>query len=264
MPSLSFSALMPPMCLLWVTIVGVLVAFRWRRLGLTIALLSSLALYALCTPFVSERLLRSLESSVPAPSADAVASAEAIVILSGDFEYADPNQSEGTDANDVGLLTLERLRLAAHLYRRKPLPVLVTGGSEPGKESAAAIMARVLAQDYGIQARWIEDKALTTYENATYSVAILRKNHVSRAIIVTQAWHLPRAIWSFERAGVIAIPAPSEHSRRATSTGWTALTPDYNSFARSFFAIHEKLGLLDYRYRYGGTDSATSAGAPAR
>ena len=33
--------------------------------------------------------------------------------------------------------------------------------------------------------------------------------------------------------------------------GWADLFPDYKSYARSFYALHEMLGLAYYRYHYG-------------
>jgi len=163
---LSYSALMPPMCLLIATPVGVILAFWWRRTGLAIALISSLLLYACCTQFVSERLLALIENQVPPPSPAALADAQAIAVLSGDVYHGKP----GGVPDDVGLLTLERLRLAAALYHEHPLPILATGGTEGNNaESSAALMAHTLEQDYGIKATWLEERANNTYENGAYS-----------------------------------------------------------------------------------------------
>jgi len=239
---------MPPMCLLLAIPIGLLLSLRWRRLGFIIAFLSALALYALCTSFVSNRLMVAVEREVPPAPADALANAEAIVVLGGDIYHGKP----GSIPADVGLLTLERLRLAAALYRQHQLPVLVTAGQEdPGIESGAALMARTLQEDYGITARWVEDKAHTTFENAIYSTAMLKADHISRAIVVTQPWHMPRAIWSFKQVGMDVVAAPGQRSYIGDSISWGDLLPDYRSYARSFYALHEMLGLAYYRYRYG-------------
>ena len=248
MGELSYSALMPPMCLLIATPIGVIIAFRWRRTGLAIALLSSLLLYACCTQFVSDRLLAAVESQVPLPSAAALADAQGIAVLSGDVYHGKP----GGVPDDVGLLTLERLRLAAALYRAHPLPILVTGGTEGNNaESSAALMARTLEGDYGIKATWLEEKAANTFQNGAYSAAILKANNIRRVIVVTEAWHLPRAIWSFRHAGMIAIPAPAERTYSTPGIDPNDLEADYASFAKSFYALHEMLGLAWYRFHYG-------------
>jgi uncharacterized SAM-binding protein YcdF (DUF218 family) len=242
---LSFSALMPPMCFLIAIPVGAFVAFWWRRVGLTIVLVSSLLLYALCTSFVSTRLLVAAESQVPAtvtPAADA----QAIVVLGGDVSHGPFGIADG-----VGTLTLERLHLAASVYRDHRLPILVSGGSETDKGgSLASFMAEVLEHDYGIKPTWIEDKSKNTFQNATYSAAILHANNISRAIIVSQAWHIPRALWAFSQAGIMGIPAPAHPTYLGRGSDLNDFLPDYGSFAKSFYALHELLGLAYYRFHY--------------
>lgn len=252
MSELSYSALMPPMCFLIATPLGALIAFRWRRTGLAIALLSSLLLYLCCTQFVADRLIAAVESTVPAASAAALADAQAIAVLSGDVYHG----KLGGVPDDVGVLTLDRLRLAAMLYHAHPLPILVTGSIEGNdQESSAALMARSLATDYGIKATWLEDQANNTYENGAYSAAIFKANHITRVIVVTEAWHMPRALWAFAHAGITAIPAPAERTYVGSGIDWSELQPDYNSFSQSFFALHEMLGLAYYRWHYGSAEA---------
>lgn len=244
----SYSALMPPMCLLIATPAGALIAFRWRRTGLAIVLLSSLTLFALCTQFVSDRLLAAVEKQDPLPTPAALARAQAIVVLAGDVYHGKP----GGVPDDIGLLTLGRLREAAALYHARPLPILLTGGvAANDAESTAALMARSLERDFGIRPAWLEQRSNNTFENTTYSASILKAHGISRVIVVTQAWHLPRAIWSFEHAGIAAIPAPVERVYPGSGIDWNEFDPDYASFARSFFALHEMMGLVYYRWRYG-------------
>lgn len=245
---ISYSALMPPMCFLIATPIGAVIAFRWRRTGLAIVLLSSLLLFACCTQLVADRLLVMVENEAPPPTAAALAGAQAIAVLSGDVYHGKP----GGVPDDVGLLTLDRLRAAAALYRAHPLPILVTGAVEGNDaESSAALMARTLQTDYEIKATWLEERANNTFENGAYSAAMLKASNISRVIVVTEAWHMPRALWSFAHAGITAIPAPVERTYAGTGIDWTEIQPDYASFAESFYALHEMLGLVYYRVRYG-------------
>lgn len=98
--------------------------------------------------------------------------------------------------------------------------------------------------------RWIEDKSRNTFENGAYSATILKANNIARVIVVTEAWHMPRAVWSFARAGMTAIPAPAERTHPLAGLDWSELDADYASFARSFYALHELLGLAAYRLLY--------------
>lgn len=253
MGELSYSALMPPMCFLIATPIGAIIAFWWRRTGLAIVLISSILLYACCTQYVSERLLNLVENLVPPPSADDLASAQAIAVLSGDVYHGKP----GGVPDDVGLLTLERLRLAASLYHAHPLPVLVTGGiAGNNAESSAALMADTLQRDYGIKTTWLEERADNTYQNGAFSAELLKANGISRVIVVTEAWHLPRGIWSFAHAGMTAIPAPAQRTYITAGIDWSELEADYGSFAKSFYALHELLGLAYYRLRFGPVNPA--------
>ncbi|WP_164558180.1 YdcF family protein, partial [Pseudomonas viridiflava] len=91
---------------------------------------------------------------------------------------------------------LERLRLAARLSKASGLPVLTTGGlhyDEPPSE--AAIMAQSLQDDFGVAVRWQEGLSRTTWENARLTAGILQPQGIKRVVLVTQAWHMPRARW---------------------------------------------------------------------
>jgi uncharacterized SAM-binding protein YcdF (DUF218 family) len=242
---LSFSALMPPMCFLIAIPIGAFIAFWWRRLGLAIVLISSLLLYALCTSFVSNRLMIAAESKAPTAETT-IADAQAIVVLAGDV-----SRGPSGAADDVGLLTLDRLRLAASVYRDHHLPILLTGGSETDSgESLAHLMAQVMERDYGIKPTWIEDKSQNTFQNAVYSAAILRRNNISRVIVVTQAWHMPRALWALSQAGITAIPAPAHRTYVGNESAISDFLPNYGAFAKSFYSLHELFGLAYYRAHY--------------
>jgi uncharacterized SAM-binding protein YcdF (DUF218 family) len=245
---------MPPMCFLVATPLALLIALWWRRTGIALALLSSLLLYACCTEFVADHLIVAIESQTPPATAADLANVQAIAVLSGDVYHG----KLGGVPDDVGLLTLDRLRLAATLYRTHPVPILVTGAVEGNNaESAAALMAQTLQQDYGIKTDWIEGQAENTFQNGAYSAAIFKANNITRVLVVTEAWHMPRAIWSFEHAGITAIPAPAERTYVGSGIDWDDLQPDYSSFERSFFALHEILGLAYYRWHYGPAKSDT-------
>ena len=103
----------------------------------------------------------------------------------------------------VGPVTLMRLRAAARLHRETGLPVLVSGGAPDGPgESEARLMARSLKEDFGITARWLEEQSTNTAGNAILSAPLLHEANVRRILLVTDAVHMPRARWAFERVGL--------------------------------------------------------------
>jgi uncharacterized SAM-binding protein YcdF (DUF218 family) len=66
----------------------------------------------------------------------------------------------------------------------------------------------------------LETASLSTAENATRTSAVLRRLGLHRAVLVTNHWHLPRALADFRRCGVEVSPlgaesAPVSTARRA-------------------------------------------------
>jgi uncharacterized SAM-binding protein YcdF (DUF218 family) len=174
--------------------------------------------------------------------------ADVIVVLGGGREQADP----GWGADQPSLMALERVRYAARLAKASGLPLLTSGGLHYGQPpSEAALMAEVLIEDYGLPVRWQEGGSRTTWENAVYSAALLRQEGIQRVVLVTQAWHMPRARWCFEQAGLQVVSAPMgflgvPHGRPAAG-----LMPESKALWQTGLLINEALGQLIYPLAYG-------------
>ncbi|HKR19700.1 MAG TPA: YdcF family protein [Stellaceae bacterium] len=240
---------MPPTVFIVTAFAGiVLTAFAsTRRWGIAVGLVSIGALYVFATPLVSLMLLRAVEHEASANPPDAVA-AQAIVVLSGDIHHGD---GDGV-ADTVGRLTLERLDRAAELYHHDKLPILVTGGPiGDSRESMATLMAHILIDDFGVPVAWREERSQTTFENAEFSAQLLRAEHIHTVLVVTQPWHMPRALWAFARAKIDAIPASTERTYIKTPIDAAMLLPQSTALADSFYALHEILGLIYYRLQFG-------------
>ncbi len=222
---------------------ALLVLLFGRRRFWWVAALLIAALLALSTPLVGAALLASLDPA-PAAGQDAGPPPGAIVILSGDVERAAPPA-----AADVGPLTLERERAGAALARRTGLPVLVTGGLVIAPPPVGAMMAASLPADFGVPVRWAETRSATTWENAQFSVPMLKADGITRIYLVTHAWHMRRSLLAFARAGMDAVPVPV---RQDPGPDWTlaSLMPRATGWERSFYAIHEWIGLLAYGLRH--------------
>jgi uncharacterized SAM-binding protein YcdF (DUF218 family) len=233
--------LVPPVNLAILGLAAALLGWRW----LAAAALAALLLLAL--PAVSGALLAGLEHDLPAAPAGAPPPA-AIIILGGDVI----DLSGDIARADVGVLTLQRLRAGAALSRATHLPVLVTGGVvNAGTPPVAELMARSLAQDFGIAARWVEPAAIDTWDNARRSAALLHADGIASAYVVTHAWHMRRALMAFAATGltVVAAPLPAD---RAPGLAVGALVPRVASWLRSYFALHEWIGGVWYGWRRQG------------
>ncbi|MEW6118458.1 MAG: YdcF family protein [Pseudomonadota bacterium] len=238
------AALLPPLSLVLLLIAGLILHRHRPRLAMSLVLLSAAALYALSTPWAGGLLLKTLEISTPLSHQD-LETADAIVVLGGGRRIGAAEYGSDT----LNGISLERLRYAAHLHRVSGLPVLVTGGMPGGGSLAEGeIMRRILHSDYGIRARWVEADALTTWDNARHSAALLRQDGIRRIALVTHAWHLRRAAPLFEAQGLDVLPAGIQFSRTELDSVFGIL-PTPAGLRDSTFALHEWLGILWYKLR---------------
>jgi uncharacterized SAM-binding protein YcdF (DUF218 family) len=191
-------------------------------------------------PLISTGLLNSL---APGPSPPGPIP-KAIVILSADAVRRDrPNDLE------PGRLTLERTRAGAALQRRTGLPVLVSGGHVGDSDmSLAGMMARSLHDDFGVPTRWTEDRSRDTWENAAFSAAILKPAGITRVYVVTNFWHMRRALLAFRAAGLDPVAAPVRMPYWPPFS-LSQLVDRTSAWTRSYDSLHEWVGLLYYSVR---------------
>ncbi|TAK93397.1 MAG: YdcF family protein [Aquabacterium sp.] len=125
----------------------------------------------------------------------------AIIVLGGGREaFA---MEYGT--SDLSKFSAERLRYGIWLVRRTGLPLGFSGGvgwAQRGDKGAseADIAAKVAQQTYGVPMRWVEAESVDTRGNAALTVAMLADQHVPEIVLVTDAFHMPRALRDFEQA----------------------------------------------------------------
>jgi uncharacterized SAM-binding protein YcdF (DUF218 family) len=241
---ISYSSLIPPNLFIVLAMIGVVIAWRWRRAGLVVATAAMGCVYLASLPLVGFVLMRSADRLADLmPTVSPPGPPGAIVVLSAEFQHS--GRPGGRDR--VGPMTLERLAEGARLARRTGLPILVSGGWLPhADDSLAGMMAEALATDFHIPARWREERSRTTYENALYSSEILRRAGISSALVVTNSWHMARALWSFYAVGYPVVAAPLAESR-ALNLSPGSFFPQIPALMSSYLALHELIGLAWYR-----------------
>lgn len=174
--------------------------------------------------------------------------ADAIVVLGSGRERGDLAWGEDQPTG-VGL---ERQRYAARLAKASGLPILTSGGLHYGTPpTEAKLMADSLHDDFGVTVRWQEGRSRTTWENAKLSAEVLLPEGIKRVVLVTQAWHMPRAVWSFRKAGFEVVPAPmgflGTDDNGKPLGGWM---PEINAIWRSGQLINEAVGQVGYSLFY--------------
>ena len=192
----------------WVVALLVVALIRKRRWPLIAALV---VLYVSSMPVLGNGLLRGLESSYPPVALDKVEQADAIVPLGGIFGPAVP---AGFLANvgDAG----ERMEAGIQLWGKKKAPWLVfTGGRLPwahqaeveGAVSARAAIARGIPPEKIV----VTGEVGNTVDEARVVASLMRERGWKKIILVTSAWHMPRAARSFRRAGVDFAAFPVDY-----------------------------------------------------
>jgi uncharacterized SAM-binding protein YcdF (DUF218 family) len=137
--------------------------------------------------------------------------AEAIVVLGAKlFEGGRPSPAfEG------------RIERAAELFAAGAAPlVLFSGGGTPSEASAGRAYAHTLG--VAESACVVEEQSSNTFENARFSATLLEARGIRRVVVVTDGFHLLRAVRLFRLHGLEPIPAASR--RRLTTRTWLLAT----------------------------------------
>ncbi len=237
--------------LAWVALLltlGLLAQRRWRRAGMALIWLALGVLLLQGWEPLPDMLIRRLEARYPAvtrlPDAPRYAG---IVVLGGALEPAYIWQGHGQPAlNDAA----ERMTGALPLLQRHAhLQLLFTGGEGEllAQGLTEADRARIFYADMGVaQPRLtFESASRTTYENAVLSAALPGVDKTRPWLLVTSAWHMPRAMATFEKAGWNVTAYPVDF-RTGNETPWTRYSLGAGS-GKWNLALHEYLGLLAYR-----------------
>ena len=231
-------AVSPPLCLLLLAGFGWLVRRRAPRLARGCMGGALVCLVLLMLPVVSTALLRSLQIDPPLALERLDPLPGAVVVLGADFVPHTPEYGQST----VGWITLERVRYAAQVARRTGLPLLASGGElERGAPPLAVRMQQVLEHELGVPVRWTEGRSHSTRENARFSAEILAAEGIGRVLLVTHAWHMPRARAAFEGAGLEVVPAPTGFRFWPDATPSSVL-PSARALLDSSLAVHEWIG----------------------
>ena len=242
--------LLPPGILLLLLVLAWWLRSTRPRLAGVLFALGVGGLWLMSLPVVVQWGARAIEREpalAPSEWSTLAGRVDAIVVLGSGRERGDP--AWGSDQPTA--MGLERQRYAARLAKASGLPVLTTGGLHYGTPpSEAQMMADSLRDDFGVQVRWKEEQSRTTWENAQMTADILLAQGIKRVVVVTQAWHMPRSVWSFQQAGFEVVPAPvgflSADSERPLG-GWM---PEYKSFWQSGLLLNEAVGQIAYPWLY--------------
>ncbi len=234
-------ALLSPLML-----VLVLLGFTlWRRCRVA-TLIALLILLLASLPIVSFPLFRLVENNAVRQPITAMQSADAIVVLSGmltDVRGVDGVVSEWSDA--------DRFFAGVDLYKAGKAPLLVfTGGRMPWtlSERSEGDQLANKAHELGVPqtALRVTGDVENTADEAQ-AVAKLLGAGSHRMILVTSAFHMPRAQFLFEREGITVHPYAVDFKTEAAAPTPMDYLPSVRALALTDIALRELIGRLYYR-----------------
>ena len=137
--------------------------------------------------------------------------------------------------------------------------LVFTGGSASllGGDFTESDVVRQFWREMGVDETRVvfEDKSRNTFENAIFTRELVHPRKNERWLLITSAFHMPRAVGIFRRAGMTLIPYPVDYRTTGTAHDFR-ISPDGPLALRlSELALREWIGLFAY-WASGKTDSS--------
>jgi uncharacterized SAM-binding protein YcdF (DUF218 family) len=211
---------LPPVPFLLLVLGGARVLARRRGLGWALVLAGAIGIWLSSCAAVGDWLMKGLPGFPPPLSQTRIAEIReqvaarapiAIVVLGGGVETRAPEY----DAPNLAPLAAERLRYGVWLARQTGAPLGFSGGmgwaAGASAPAEARVAERIARRDFGQSMRWVDDASRDTRENAQHMSELLARDGIRQVVLVSQGWHLPRALRAFEQAArgrFTLTPAP--------------------------------------------------------
>jgi uncharacterized SAM-binding protein YcdF (DUF218 family) len=240
--------LLPTNFLIGAGLVGaILLATRFARLG-RILVVASVVLLAVCgfSP-LGNWLLYPLEQRFP-PWDAARGTPDGIIVLGASID-ADISAARGIA---VVRSAPDRIIAAAALAHRYPnARIVFSGGSANllANDAREADYAGAIFESLGIaKSRLImERRSRNTQENAEFSKALVAPKDGERWLLVTSAFHMPRSIGLFRKAGFAVEPYPVDWRVGGREDFFSFADIGVDGLSRMDVAVREWIGLVAYR-----------------
>ena len=196
---------------------------------------------------VGALLIEPLEDRFPQPPAD-IPAPYGIIVLGGAID----DEASAARGQTIFAEGASRLTEAAILARRFPQARLVyTGGSASlwSSNSTEALEGRKLLVALGVDPARIaiEDKSRNTEENARFTAALVHPQRDEAWLLVTSAYHMPRAMGLFVKAGFSVRAYPVDYRSLGDARDWRMNLHPARGLRLFDLAVHEWIGLIAYR-----------------
>lgn len=218
---------------------------RNRKFVLGIALL---LLWIGSTPLVSDTLFRSIEEGAVKEAISTVPETDAIVVLSGMIGTVQAGPEPLQEWSDA-----DRFWGGIDLYQAGKAPQLIfTGGLVPWEPDAIpeGQILRTMAIRMGVPEKVIQVTAnAQNTEQEAEALGKLLPPEARRILLVTSAFHMPRAQRIFQKAGFSVHPFPVDFKVSAGKLTPMDFLPSVSALWLTDTAVREILGRTYYRIK---------------
>lgn len=245
----------PSNALLTLILLGLIIrSTRWARFGQRLALAGTGGLLIAGLTPLGSLLLVPLENRFPVYHHDG-RPVDGIVVLGGAFDTDATVSRDQPSLKDSG----ERFLAIGDLARRYPGARIAFAGGGSGFNSditPEADLVRRWSTSLGIPPERLiyERQSLTTAQNAEMAKSLLNPQPGERWLLVTSAWHMPRSMGVFSKAGFTAIPYPVDFRTAGSGYSQDFFASASEGLRRTDLAAKEWVGLIGY-WLIGVSDS---------
>ena len=200
-------------------------------------------------PIVSGKLIAYLESDYELIKSSKVETADAVVVLSGMIKTIQTKNGLNYEWGEAA----DRIFAGIDLFNLDKAPILIfTGGKLPWSIGVPeGEYLRDVAIDLGVPKKDIlltENVENTDQEAKAIKKLLLLDN--PKIILVTSAFHMPRAKLVFKAAGINVISFPVDFRIGAQKITFMNFIPSAGSFASTSFFVREMIGRTYYNLKY--------------
>jgi uncharacterized SAM-binding protein YcdF (DUF218 family) len=232
----------PLILVIGLIILGIIFNLRkFSLIGLIVLILSSL-------PIISNKFIAYLEKDYQPIEIAEIENVDAIVVLSGMIRVIGDEENLKYEFTD----SVDRFFAGLDLFNNNKSPILIlTRGKMPWSLGIAeGEYLKELAIKYGVSEENIilTDEVQNTDQEAKAIKEILTED--AKIILVTSAFHMPRAEKVFKAANINLIPYPVDFQNSKSKTTMMDFIPSAGSLFDTSHFVREMIGRLYYNLKY--------------
>jgi uncharacterized SAM-binding protein YcdF (DUF218 family) len=232
----------PLILVIGLIILGIIFNLRkFSLIGVIVLILSSL-------PIISNKFIAYLEKDYQPIEIAEIENVDAIVVLSGMIRVIGDEENLKYEFTD----SVDRFFAGLDLFNNNKSPILIlTRGKMPWSIGIAeGEYLKELAIKYGVSEENIilTDEVQNTDQEAKAIKEILTED--AKIILVTSAFHMPRAEKVFKAANINLIPYPVDFQNSKSKTTMMDFIPSAGSLFDTSHFVREMIGRLYYNLKY--------------